>query len=97
MKRKGDAVDWLLDEVDIGLGMKHDMSNEEVRDVLHRLCPLDKQLDSPCPRWVLNILRCKMLDSHNKMRLIFRHHETISGQRIVAKIMRKFQGREIKQ
>jgi hypothetical protein len=75
------AIDWLFCS---DWGIHHIPRGDRIRR--YRLTkasvPLDMQLDSPCPRWVLNALLCDALMYRQRIKLVLKHHQMVSGQKI---------------
>jgi len=73
------AVDWLFC-TDLGATSMSTPERRRLYRIVRKMCPLDKELDSPCPRWILNILLCNGLTYRQRLRLVMKHHELLTGQ-----------------
>lgn len=73
------AIDWLFC-TDWGLTQVSRPERKILYIQVSSMCPLDHLLDSPCPRWLLNIALCTGLSYRQRIKLILKHHEMLTGQ-----------------
>ena len=81
------ALDWLFC-TDWGMHIASRPDRVRKYNISKRMIPLDRLLDSPCPRWMLNAITCDTLSYRQRIKLILKHHEMICGQTIKTSLLK---------
>ena len=78
-----DAIDWAFG-FDRSVNSIYVQDRKKFKEKVKEMCNLDRQLDSPCPRWVLNVLACTSLPMITRIKVVLKHHEFLTKQKIDA-------------
>lgn len=73
------ATDWLFC-TDMEMTNKPKSERERLYILTRQMCPFDKELDSPCPKWIINILLCTTLSYRQRLKLVMKHHQLLTGK-----------------